>query len=451
MSDKLKKTLTGTALVFVMFFNVSGGAFTTEGLVGAVGPGLTLLTLLVVPIIWSLPETLIIGELASMLPEEGGYYRWVYRAFGKFWAFQNGWITWLYSLVDMAIYPVLFNQYLKWFFPHLAPWSVWAVSLAVIWGATAINLRGALPVGRVSIWAGGFVLLGFALLAVFALPHANHVPWSPFTNPGTTVRAGLAVSLSTALWNYIGWDNASTVQGEVIDASRTYPRALMVALPLVMLAFFVPLLPALAASDPSVTWSDGSWPEIASHVAGGAGPILAAWIALAGLVSALALFNALLMSYSRIPLTMAQDGLLPAWLSEVDDRGTPQRAVLVSAVFYSVFALAPFGKLVVADVVFYAVAMLLEFGALIVLRRREPELRGAFRIPAGIGGVVALAALPAIVLGVVLWFSAKEAEIAATSLVGAAIGITIGPALYFALRKRREIIPAEAQQRDPFR
>ena len=102
---KLQRTLTSTALVFVMFFNVSGGAYGTEGLAGAVGPGLALLTLLVVPLVWSLPETLIIGELASMLPEEGGYYRWVRRAFGEFWAFQNGWATWLYSLVDMAIYP----------------------------------------------------------------------------------------------------------------------------------------------------------------------------------------------------------------------------------------------------------------------------------------------------------------------------------------------------------
>src|SRR4051812_43347186 len=102
-----------------MYFNVSGGAFTTETLVSSVGPGLALVILLVVPLVWSLPETLIVAELVSMLPEEGGYYRWVKRAFGTFWAFQNGWWTWLYSLVDMAIYPVLFNQYLRWFVPGL--------------------------------------------------------------------------------------------------------------------------------------------------------------------------------------------------------------------------------------------------------------------------------------------------------------------------------------------
>ena len=430
---KLQKTLTSTALVFVMFFNVSGGAYTTEGLAGSVGPGLALLALLVVPLVWSLPETLIIGELASMLPEEGGYYRWVRRAFGEFWAFQNGWATWLYSLVDMAIYPVLFNQYLRWFFPSLGAGSAWIVSLAVIWGATAINLRGAFPVGRVSIWAGSFVLLGFLALALFAIPHAQHAPWTPFTNPGTTVRAGLAVGLSTALWNYIGWDNASTVQGEVIDASRSYPRALLVALPLVTLGYFVPLLPALAASDGS-KWQDGTWPSIAAHVTGGAGPFIAAWIALGGLVSALALFNALLLSYSRIPLAMAVDGLLPSSLARTDERGTPTRAVLVSAVFYSVFVLVPFGKLVVADVLLYAIALMLEFGALIALRRREPELRGVFRIPTGTAGVIALATLPALVLGVDIWLAIRDGDIARPSLIGSAIGLAMGPVLYLALR-----------------
>jgi len=430
---KLQKTLTSTALVFVMFFNVSGGAYGVEGIAGAVGPGLALLALIVVPLIWSLPETLIIGELASMLPEEGGYYRWVRRAFGEFWAFQNGWATWLYSLVDMALYPVLFNEYLKWFFPQLGSGSAWIVSLAVIWGAAAINLRGALPVGRVSIWAGSFVLIAFVTLAVFAIPHATHAPWTPFLKPGSTVGAGLAVGLSTVLWNYIGWDNASTVQGEVIDASRSYPRALMVALPLVTLSYFVPLLPTLAAGDGSA-WTDGSWPAIAAQVTGGAGRFIAPMIAFGGLVSALALFNALLLSYSRIPLAMAIDGLLPTALARTDDRGTPRTAVLVAAVFYSVFVLVPFGKLVVADVLLYAIALMLEFGALIALRRREPGLRGVFRIPFSTAGVVALASLPAIVLGLDIWLAFRDGDIARPSLIGSAIALAVGPFLYLGTR-----------------
>src|SRR5438094_9213033 len=143
MKQKLPRGIGTVGLVFVLFFSTSGGPYTTETLIHSVGPGLGLLILALVPLVWSVPEALIVGELASMLPEEGGYYRWVQRAFGPFWAFQNGWLTWMYSLVDMAIYPVLFNQYLSFFAPSLGQTARWVIALVVILSVTALLLRGA--------------------------------------------------------------------------------------------------------------------------------------------------------------------------------------------------------------------------------------------------------------------------------------------------------------------
>lgn len=430
----LRRSLTTLSLVFVIFFNVSGGAFTLEGLVAETGPGLALAILLIVPLVWSLPEILIIGELASMLPEEGGYYRWVLRAFGPFWAFQNGWYTWLYSLVDMAIYPVLFNQYLSWFIPDLSQSTRWAVALVMIWGATAINLRGAFPVGRVSVVIGTFVLGTFALVAIFALPQVHHVPWQPLLKPGQGLGAGLAVGLSTALWNYFGWDNASTVGGEVVDAGRTYPRALALALPLVALAYFVPLLPALGATD-WTTWTDGGWPAIARAATGSAGVVLAPMLALAGLASALALFNALLLVYTRIPMAMAQDGLLPKVFGRTDARGTPVVAIVVSAMIYSVTALLSFGHLIVADAIFYAAAVMLEFAALVWFRAREPNLRGPFRIPLGTVGVAVLACIPFTVFCAVIVISFYDGEYGFASAASALVAMAVGVPWYFGLRQ----------------
>src|SRR5436190_21655397 len=165
MRQKLPRAIGTLGLVFVLFFSTSGGPYTTETLIHSVGPGLGLLILALVPLVWSVPEALIVGELASMLPEEGGYYRWVDRAFGRFWAFQNCLLTWMYSLFDMAIYPVLFNQFLRYFIPGLDPRSEWIVALILIWGATWINLRGSIRVGSVSIVAGLFVMLGFLALS----------------------------------------------------------------------------------------------------------------------------------------------------------------------------------------------------------------------------------------------------------------------------------------------
>ncbi len=426
---KPSRSLGTLSLVFILYFTTSGGAYTTETLIRSVGPGLGLLILLVVPVIWSVPEVLIVGELASMLPEEGGYYRWVDRAFGRFWAFQNGWLTWMYSLVDMAIYPVLFIQYLRYFAPALGVGVEWMVSLAVIWGATAINLRGAVRVGRTSVMAGSFIMLGFLSLAIASLSHATHVPWHPFASPDARGVSGLAVGISIALWNYIGWDNASTVEGELKDASHSYPRALAIALPLVSLGYFVPLMATLASSD-WTKWTDGGWPAIAMMAAGGAGRFMAIWIALGGMVSALALFNALLLAYSRIPFVMATDALLPPALARTDDRGTPRNAVLASAVCYSLFVLVPFGRLVIADVLLYSLALFLEFGALVRLRKTEPQLRGSFRIPAGRGAVAVLAGIPMAVLVGVIALSFRDGEYGLPAIIGAGVAVGLGPIVY---------------------
>jgi amino acid transporter len=434
--QKLSRGVGTLSLVFILFFCTSGGPYTTETLIHLVGPGLGLLILLLVPLIWSIPEVLIVGELASMLPEEGGYYRWVDRAFGRFWAFQNGWLTWMYSLVDMAIYPVLFNQYLRYFVPELGARFEWLIALAVIWSATSINLRGSVRVGRASIIAGLFVMFGFLAMSIASAPHIAHIPWRPFASEEARGLGGLALGISIALWNYIGWDNPSTVQGEVKDASRSYPRALAFALPFVTLGYFVPLFAALGATD-WTAWTEGGWPQIAAAAAGTGGRWIAIWLALGGMISALALFNALLLSYSRIPFVLASDGLLPNELAKLDTRGTPRTAVIVSAICYSVFVLVPFGKLVIADVLLYSLALFLEFAALIQLRKREPSLRGAFRIPLGRGGVAILAALPMIVLIGVITISFHDGEYGVPAIIGAAATIVAGPVIYRLARWRR--------------
>jgi len=434
--QQLRRGVGTLALVFILFFCTSGGPYTTENLIHQVGPGVGLLIIVLVPLIWSLPEVLIVGELASMLPEEGGYYRWVDRAFGRFWAFQNGWLTWMYSLVDMAIYPVLFIQYLRYFWPGLDSRFEWLVSLAVIWSATLINLLGSVRVGRTSVIAGLFVMLGFLLMSVFSVRHISHLPWQPFASGETSGIGGLAVGISIALWNYIGWDNASTVEGELKDPARSYPRALAFALPLVTLGYLVPLLAALGATD-SKTWTDGGWPQIAASAAGSGFEWIGNWIALGGMVSALALFNALLLAYSRIPFVLATDRLLPAPLGTTDASGTPRNAVLVSAAFYSLFVLVPFGKLVIADVLLYSFALFLEFGALVQLRKHEPRLRGVFRIPLNRGGVMVLAALPMLVLLGVIGVSFYDGDYGIPAVIGAAVAIALGPVMYRLAQRRR--------------
>ena len=439
-AEKSTPRLRLLGLVFVLYFTVSGGAFTLEALVAELGPVLALAALLAIPLLWAVPEALLIGELASMLPVEGGYYRWVQRAFGDRWGFVNAWCTWLYSLVEMSLYPAIVVQYVGAFMPQLGHGWIVMVTLLVIWIPTLLNLRGAVPVGQVSVIIGTLVLLCFGLLAVFALPHMTHAPWTTLGSPRPIRWASLGTGLSLALWNWIGWDNASTVCGEIHDAGRTYPRALAIAVPLVAVGYFVPLLPALSASDWR-TWHEGGWPDIAREVAGPMGPALAISIIVLAMLSATAMFNSLLLAYSRIPLSVAQDRLLPAWLAKVDEREVPVRSILLASTLYSAIALLPFGELISADVVLYALALGLEFAALIRLRRTEPELRGTFRLPVGRTGLIVLALLPMLILLGVTSLQFSEGEYGGRALLIAVGLAALGPLVFSWLDRGRRRLP----------
>jgi amino acid transporter len=424
-----------SGLVFVLFFTVSGGAFTLETLVASVGPVSALVALLIIPIFWAIPEALLVAELASAMPVEGGYYRWVQRAFGDRLGFINAWCTWLYSLVEMALYPAIVVQYARYFAPNLSSLATLAITLAVIWIPTLLNLRGAVPVGRVSLYAGLAVLACFAALSLCALPNMTHAPWSNAnTTPFTTSTLGAGLSL--ALWNWIGWDNASTICGEIDDAGRTYPRALAIAVPLVALSYFLPLVTTLSATDWR-SWHDGGWPDIARQVGGAFGPVLAFLLAAAAMLSATAMFNSLLLAYSRIPMIVAHDGLLPRWLAHTGANGVPQRSILVASTMYSVLALLPFGELITADVLLYALALALEFAALIRLRTSEPMLRGPFRVPVGRLGLTILALCPMVVLVGVSMIEILDGEHGGRALFIAGAAAAVGPLVFIALDRRR--------------
>ena len=105
MRAGLRRELGLVPLAAVVFFNVSGGPYGIEDMVPSFGPGLTLALLLLTPLVWSLPVSLVMAELASAMPDEGGYVTWVRRAFGGFWSFQVGWWSWVDSFVDIAVYP----------------------------------------------------------------------------------------------------------------------------------------------------------------------------------------------------------------------------------------------------------------------------------------------------------------------------------------------------------
>lgn len=101
---KLKRELTVLPLFGLLYFTVCGGAFGTEGIIGYSGPGMALILLAVTPILFSIPSMLMVREMNSMMPAEGGFYHWVKQAFGPFVGFIVAWMNLLTSWLDVSIY-----------------------------------------------------------------------------------------------------------------------------------------------------------------------------------------------------------------------------------------------------------------------------------------------------------------------------------------------------------
>src|SRR3954467_6084027 len=136
-------------LIAATYFIVSGGPFGIEDIVSSAGYRNAILILLITPLIWSLPTALMVAELASALPEEGGYYRWVQRGLGRFWGFQEAWLSLTGSIFDMAIYPTLFVDYLGHFAPAITSdgRGIW-IGVAMVAACAAWNLGGTRVVGE---------------------------------------------------------------------------------------------------------------------------------------------------------------------------------------------------------------------------------------------------------------------------------------------------------------
>jgi len=426
-------------LIGATYFMVSGGPYGLEDIIGYAGYGRALLLLLVIPLVWSLPTSLMVGELASALPEEGGYYCWVRRALGSFWGFQEAWLSLAASIFDMAIYPVTFVLYLG----RVAPgWTagyrgtLWA--LAVVLACVVWNLRGAKAVGEGSVGMFAVLLAPFVVLVGVGLwkglfGHAGHAMAllrAPVAAPS------LAGAVSVTLWNYMGWDNASTVAQEVERPQRNYPLAMLISAALVAVTYILPLAAVGLAGVPADQFSTGAWADAARTMVGAGtwGTGLAFAVVLGGTLNGAGMFNALMLSYARVPYALAKDGLLPRFLARTRANGVPWASVLVCGVAWALALRLSFERLISIDLVLYGASLLLEFVALVVLRLREPALPRPFRVPGGTAAAIAAGIGPALLIGFAL-YAARDERVGPVPALGfAALVAVAGPLAYLLAR-----------------
>jgi amino acid transporter len=493
---RLKRELTLLPLFGLIYFTVCGGSFGIEPLVGWSGPGLALLLVFLTPLVFSIPNMLMVRELQSMMPVEGGYYHWVKQAFGPFAGFMAGWMNWVVSWVDVSIYPVLAAYYLGYFLPALRGGATiggvelsgnllsFLVAAGLIWLISLLQVRGARLAGLTTNWLGVVMLIPLIIMSIVGLINwfrAGSTPDLPFLAGESDLIAALSTGLFVVMWNYMGWELPSAAGDEIVNPRRTYPLAMALTLVAAIATYSIPLVAGLyggAADDGRYAvwgieeYADGegigvvaadygvteeqlvSWgvdpaspvgwefPDIAHRlgevftggVDSGLARFLGSIVTVSAVLSMIGLFIGNSLGGTRVPFALAEDGMMPKWLVHVHPRfGTPWVAILFCAVIFTIFSWQAFAALVVIDVFLQTLVILAEFAALWRFRRTMPDVPRT-KVPGGIVGLILVTLGPAAIILLAIYSQIVEEGLSSLGL--ALIAVAIGAVLYFPIRAR---------------
>ena len=391
-------------LVFMTYSVICSGAYGLEEMISGSGPGMALLTLVVLPFIWAVPVALACAELSARYPVEGGYYRWARMAFGDFTGYMAGWLVWLANLATNGTFAVLFANYLRYWIPDLSHFWNWVIAVIVIWVTVYTNWRGIRPVGTTSVVLTTLIFFPFLGLTLLGLLHWRFNPFVPFVSADKGPLSAFVAGLGIAVWLYSGYEKLTTNAGEVENPSRAFPIALAISVPMTAGSYIIPTFAALAGHGHWSEWGE-SYFSVAAKALGG--PALGAGMAAGALISNACLLMVTILGQSRLPMVMAEDGLFPRVFARTHPRfGTPTVSLVSGGVVLTALVWYKFSDLAAIFSLVQVLAYLLIFASLLRLRTHPPAAWAAvaaggagaeFRIPMGMTGL-ALMTIPSLFL-----------------------------------------------------
>jgi amino acid transporter len=301
-----------------------------------------------------------------------------------------------------------------------------------------LNARGIQIAGWLSIALLIAVLIPVAWLCIVSLFHLRYNPVVPFVPPGQPFGNVFGKGLALAMWNYAGYEQLSSMTGEMKDAQKTFVRLIAWNTPMNILTYVVPTTLSLAALGNWQEWKT-DYIVTASRLIGG--EWLGAAMLIAAMIGTLSLSNSTILYTTRIPATMAQDGYLPAWLGKIHERyRTPARAIAVSTIVYCVLARYKVEDLVNIYIWTRIATTLLTLFAASRMRVKAPDAPRSFRIPGGGIGMAYVLIFPAILCAVKIGQSEDYVFRFAPLL------LLSGPVVYATLRWAFGMKPAAARK-----
>jgi len=396
-----KRGVNALQLTMMIYFFTSGGPFGIEPAVGASGPLLTLISLIVVPLLWSLPQALMAAELSLMISENGGNVVWVRTAFGDTLGFFNAYANICSSISSLALLTVLFVDYIIQIPTNLSMWEIWLLKGGFILLNTVLNVLGLRWISRLSLGFLIFVLSPFICEFILVIMHHDlDVSLLKYTPPVHDIQ--WALFLSTVIWSYGGFDSMGSLAGEVKGGRKTFMMGIMCSFPLIFLNYFFPICFGYSVQSNWSLWQSGYFTTIADLVKT-RGNYLGYWMVAASAISNFGQFNAAMAPMSRVIWSMAKMGYLPPIIGWSWQRHTgtvrPIAAVIFAGIICTAATAISFNDLVQVFLIIRVFNLFCEYAALIRLRYSMPDAKRPFVVPGGIVGVWLLG-IPSLFLAV---------------------------------------------------
>jgi len=372
-SGHLRRVLgVGFGLAVSIGGTIGVGILRTPGLVAEqLHAPLAILLLWVAGGIYTLFGASCLTELSLMLPQAGGFYVYVRRAFGNTAGFAVGWTDWLMYCSVLGYLSIAIAEFVAAL--GLVPGSAtrfFAVLILVSIVALqwlGIRISSQFQEVTTSLKCVVFLVLVSACLLVPASEHESA------RIPPLMTFSGLTVALQAIVITYGGWQSPLYFIEEDRDPARNLPRA-MIGGVLSVIGIYLIVNIALLKILPMSQLAGATLPaaDAARVIAGANGRNL---IILLSVVSLVPLLNAVAMIGTRVIFGMGRDQLFWSRTSTVNAGGTPDTATLLTAaVAIGLIATGTFQRLIAMTSFFLTANYALCCVALIVLRRREPDL-----------------------------------------------------------------------------
>jgi len=356
------------------------------------GPGLAFIFLLLVPLFFSVPIALATAEMTTVMPVEGGFYRWSRAVLGDFWGFQSGWWNWTGTFLMSASYGVAMADYLDAWIPMHSRLEHWIVAVLFLVLVAVINILGVRVVGDLTL---SLLLLMFVPILIFIFlgyRHAHFNPFYPVFPAGRPWREAYGVGLALALWSYAGYEQLSTVIEEVETPERNFPLGLGIVVPLTIAVYVLTLSAGLATLGNWQEWQTG-YMVTAARLIGGPG--LGTAMFAASVIANFILLDSTVLSVTRVPLTMAEDGYLHVALAKISPRlGTPVRSIVISTALCAPLALLSVPRLIAIYAWSRMATSTLTLVSFWQMRRKFPDTARSFRVAGGKLGAIGIVGVP---------------------------------------------------------